>query len=97
MAKAYWIVCYRSIKNADALVAYAKLAAPAIQAAGGRYLARGTPAKVYEGGLNQRTVLIEFGSVQQALAAHDSAGYQAALKLLGDAVERDMRIVEGAA
>ena len=96
MAKAYWIVCYRSIKNAEALAAYAKLAAPAIQAAGGRYLVRGNPAKVYEKGLNQRAVVIEFNSLQQALAAHDSAGYQAALKLLGDAVERDMRIVEGA-
>ena len=27
MAKAYWVVCYRSIKNPDALAAYAKLAA----------------------------------------------------------------------
>ena len=97
MAKAYWVVCYHSIKNPDALAAYAKLAAPAIQAAGGRYLARGNPAKVYEAGINQRTVLIEFDSVKQALAAHDSAGYQEALKLLGDAVERDMRVVEGVA
>ena len=36
MAKAYWISCYRSISNPDALAAYAKLAAPANQAAGGR-------------------------------------------------------------
>jgi len=95
MAKAYWIAFYRSIKNPDALAAYAKLAGPAIQAAGGRFLARGAPAKVYEAGLNQRTVVIEFDSVQKALGAHDSAGYQQALKVLGDAAERDMRIVEG--
>ena len=38
MAKAYWVVCYHSIKNQDAFQAYAKLAAPAIQAAGGKYL-----------------------------------------------------------
>ena len=97
MAKGYWIVCYHSIKNPDALAAYAKLAAPSIQAAGGRYLVRGNPTKVYEGGLNQRTVVIEFDSVQKAIAAHDGAGYQDALKLLGDAAKRDMRIVEGAA
>ena len=97
MAKAYWIVCYHSIKNADALAAYAKIAGPALQAAGGRYLVRGSPAKVYEAGLDQRTVVIEFDGVKQALAAHDGAGYQEALRVLGDAARRDMRIVEGVA
>jgi uncharacterized protein (DUF1330 family) len=96
MAKGYWVVSYRSIRRPEALAAYAKLAGPAIQAAGGRFLARGTPAKVYEAGLEQRTVVIEFDSVAAAVAAHDSAGYQAALKVLGDAAERDMRVVEGA-
>ena len=96
MAKAYWIAFYHSIKNPDALAAYAKLAGPAVQAAGGRFLARGMPAKVYEAGLNQRTVVIEFDSVQAAIAAHDSAGYQEALKALGkNSVERELRIVEG--
>jgi uncharacterized protein (DUF1330 family) len=96
MAKAYWIAFYRSIKNSDALAAYAKLAGPAVQAAGGRFLARGMPAKVYEAGLNQRTVVIEFDSVQAAIAAHDSPGYQEALKALGkNSVERELRIVEG--
>ena len=97
MAKAYWIAFYRSISNPQALAEYAKLAAPAISAAGGRFLARGMPSKVYEAGLNQRTVLIEFGSVEQATAAHDSAGYQAALKALGSGAEREIRIVEGVA
>jgi uncharacterized protein (DUF1330 family) len=95
MPKAYWVVCYHSIKNPDALAAYAKLAGPAIQAAGGKFLVRGTPAKTYEGGLNQRTVVSEFESLEKAIAAHDSAGYQEALKVLGNSVERDMRIVEG--
>jgi uncharacterized protein (DUF1330 family) len=95
MAKAYWVVCYRAIKNPDKLAAYAKLAGPAIQAAGGRFLVRGTPAKTYEGGLNQRTVVSEFESLAKAIAAHDSPGYQEALRVLGDAAERDLRIVEG--
>ena len=95
MAKGYWVVCYHSIKNQDAFKAYANLAAPAVQAAGGKYLVRGNPAKVYESGLNQRVVLIEFDSLQKAIAAHEGAGYQEALKhLAGDAVKRDMRIVE---
>ena len=95
MAKAYWIGCYRSISNPDALAAYAKLAAPAITAGGGKILARGGTAKIYEAGLDQRTVLIEFASVAQAIAAHDSPGYQAALAALGNGAERDIRIVEG--
>ncbi len=97
MAKAYWVACYRSISDQDALAAYAKLAAPAIQAAGGRFLARGNPAKVYENGVNQRVVIIEFDSVEKAIAAHDSAGYQAALKELGKGADREIRIIEGVA
>lgn len=97
MAKAYWMAFYKSVKNPDAFAAYAKIAPAAIQAHGGKFLVRGTPAKTYEMGLNQRVVVIEFDSVEKAIAAHDSAGYQEALKVLGDAVERDLRIVEGIA
>ncbi|MSP87511.1 MAG: DUF1330 domain-containing protein [Alphaproteobacteria bacterium] len=98
MAKAYWISAYRSISNPDALAAYAKLAGPALAAAGGRFLARGMAAEVMEAGVMQRTVLIEFDSVAQAVAAYSSPGYQAALAALGEnAVERDIRIVEGVA
>jgi uncharacterized protein (DUF1330 family) len=97
MAKAYWVACYRSVSDPDALAAYAKLAGPAIAAAGGRFLARGNAAKAYEAGVTQRMVIIEFDSVEQAVAAHDSAGYQDALKVFGKAAERDMRIVEGLA
>ena len=42
MAKGYWISAYRSISNPAALADYAKLAGPAIQAGGGRFLGRGT-------------------------------------------------------
>jgi uncharacterized protein (DUF1330 family) len=98
MAKAYWVVCYHSIKNPEALAAYSKIAGPAIQAAGGRFLVRApAPAKTYEAGMNQRTVVTEFESVAKAIAAHDSPGYQEALRVLGDAVVRDLRIVEGVA
>jgi uncharacterized protein (DUF1330 family) len=96
MAKAYWVATYRSISNPDAMGAYAKLAGPAIAAAGGRFVVRGMPAKTYEAGVNNRTVVIEFDSLEKALAAHDSEGYQAALKALGKgAAERDIRVVEG--
>ena len=95
MAKAYLVLCYHSVSDEDALQEYAKLALPAIQGAGGRYLARGMPAKTYEAGINQRTVIIEFDSVTRVIAAHDSPAYQAALKALGNSAKRDVRIIEG--
>lgn len=94
MPKAYWIATYRAVHDPQALAAYAKLGAPALVRAGGRILARGDPVQVYDDGLNQRTVLIEFASVAAAIAAHDSADYREALRVLGNAVERDLRIVE---
>jgi uncharacterized protein (DUF1330 family) len=95
MPKAYWISAYRVVKDADKFAAYANLAGPAITAGGGRFLARAEPAKVYELGLKQRTVLIEFDSVAQAMATHDSPAYQEALAALGDGADREIRIVEG--
>lgn len=95
MAKAYWISTYRAVLDTEKLAAYAKLAAPSIAAGGGRFLARGEPAQVYELGLMQRTVLIEFDSVAQAMSTHDSASYQAALAALGDGAQREIRIIEG--
>lgn len=97
MSKAYWISAYRVIHDEQAVAAYAKLAAPALLAAGGRFLARGLPARVYESGLEQRTVVIEFDSLAQAIAAHDSPAYQEALRVLGKGADRDLRIVEGVA
>ena len=77
---------YRAIHDPDKLAAYAKLAGPAIQAAGGRILVRGNPSNTFEGGLNLRCVVIEFDSVAAANAAHDSAAYKAALNSAAAAV-----------
>jgi uncharacterized protein (DUF1330 family) len=94
MPKAYWISTYRAVTDPEKLAAYAALAGPAINAGGGRFLARGVPSKVYELGLMQRTVLIEFDSVAQASSTHDSPLYQAALAALGNGADREIRIVE---
>ena len=95
MAKAYWITCYHQITDPAKLASYAKLAAPAIEAGGGRFLARTTAVKAYEHGKVERTVLIEFDSIEQAVAVHDSAEYQSALAALEGGVVRDLRIVPG--
>ena len=95
MAKGYWITLYRKVSNPDALTEYARLAGPAIEAAGGRFLVRGVPTKTFENGINDRTVIIEFESVQKAIATYQSPAYQVALKALGNTADRDMRFVEG--
>ena len=95
MTKAYWITFYRNISDAAKLSAYAKLAGPAIEAGGGRFLVPGVAAKVYEAGCPERTVVIEFESVEQAIAVHDCPQYQAALAALEGGAERDVRIVPG--
>lgn len=96
MPKAYWITMYRSISDEAKVAAYAELAGPALRAAGGTFLARGLPARAFEAGLVERTTLIEFPSVDAALAAHESPEYQEALRALGDGADRDLRIIEAA-
>lgn len=96
MPKAYWISAYHAVHDDNALAAYAKLAGPALTAAGGRFLARGLPAAAKEQGKLQRTVIVEFDNLQAALAAYDSPGYKEALVALGpNGVTRDIRIIEG--
>jgi uncharacterized protein (DUF1330 family) len=95
MAKGYWVNAYRSVTDQDAVAEYGKVAGPTIQAFGGRILARGNPVKTYESGLDQRLVVIEFDSVEKAIAAYESPEYQAALAILKNFAERDLRIMEG--
>jgi uncharacterized protein (DUF1330 family) len=92
--KAYWINTFRAVHDQARLAAYAELAGPAMRAAGGRFLARGQPAAVFESGIAERTTLIEFDSVDAAVSAYHSAAYQEALAVLGDGAERDIRIIE---
>jgi len=94
MEKAYWINFFRSVRDPDRLARYVELAGPAMAKSGGRFLARGQPACVFEAGVAERTTVIEFDSVEAAVAAYESPEYQAALDALGDGAERDLRIVE---
>ena len=95
MPKGYWVSVYRTISDPDKLAAYNQLAGPAVRAGGGRTFVRGGRVVARDAGIAERTVLIEFDSFEQAVAAYDSAAYQEALVALSDGVERDFRIVEG--
>ena len=93
MAKAYWIAIYQSISDPSRHAQYAEIAGPAIAAAGGRFLARsGEFISLYPDSA-VRVVLIEFPSHEAALTTYHSDEYQRACTVLGDAVQRDVRIV----
>jgi uncharacterized protein (DUF1330 family) len=92
--KGYWIATFRAVKDRDAFANYVQRAVPVIESAGGRFIVKNMPTKVYEAGVDELTVVIEFESNAAAIATYESAAYQDALKILGDAVEREVRIVE---
>ncbi|MEV0012893.1 DUF1330 domain-containing protein [Streptomyces sp. NPDC047973] len=94
MPKGYWVSVYRTVSDPEKLAAYNKLARSAVQAWGGRTLVRGGRVAAYDAGIAERTVLVEFDSFEQAVAARESATYQEALAALPGGVERDFRIVE---
>lgn len=96
MAKGYWVTFYHSVNPAAVLTEYAKLATPVVEAHGGKFLSRGKAVKAYEAGFEERSVIIEFGSVQDAIAAYESPEYKKAIEVLGEA-KRDVRILEGMA
>ena len=95
MKKGYWVVAYRSVSDEAALKEYGKLAMPAIEAGGGRTLIRTSEVEPREAGVKQRIVVMEFESLEKAIATYNSSAYKAALKALGSGAERDFRIVEG--
>ena len=77
---AYWITAYKAVHDPDKVAAYADARRTRrCAAAGGRFLARGVPEVTFEKGESTRTIVIEFPSVEAAVAAHDSEAYQEAL------------------
>ena len=95
MPKGYMISAHRKEANTVKAAAYVKLAVPAIEAAGGRILAKGGRVQARENGIAGRTVLIEFDSYQAAVAAYDSEAFKQALHALDGGADRDIRLFEG--
>lgn len=94
MKKAYWISIYHEILDQEKVAAYAALAGPALIANGAKVLARGLPSETFEKGQMQRTVLIEFESVDAAKAAYNSPEYAKALAAMDGGAIREVRIIE---
>jgi uncharacterized protein (DUF1330 family) len=95
MPKAYMVLFYHLMPDPEKLAAYGKLAIPACAPFGARVVARGNAAAAYEHGRKERVTIVEFPSLEKALAARESPAYQEALKALGDGAVRDVRLVEG--
>ena len=90
MAKGYILSAHRSPADSKKRDAYTKLAIPALEDAGGKFLAKAAKVTPKENGINERTILIEFESYQKALAAYESEAYQKALKVLYGGAETEI-------
>ena len=69
MPKGYILAAHRSPANPKKRNAYIKLALPAIASAGGKFIAQTTDIIAKENGINERTVLVEFETLEKAIEA----------------------------
>ena len=92
--KAYWITrCH--VHSADEYNEYIKLAGPAITKFGGTFLVRGGDQIELEGGPFERTVLVEFDSMEKAEFCYQSDDYQEALMHSKNSSNRHVVLVKG--
>jgi uncharacterized protein (DUF1330 family) len=91
---AYWMT---NVEVTDPVVysEYAKRARAAIEAHGGRFLARGGKHVQVEGRDRARNVIVEFSTLDDALNCYNSPEYQEALSFANRSSERDLVIVDG--
>ncbi len=92
---AYAIVRVR-VTDPEQYQKYMALSPGAIEAHGGRFIARGGATEILEGEPDdQRVVLVEFPSMEAARAFYDSPQYREAREVRAGAAEMHMLIVEG--
>ncbi len=94
MPKAYWIA-HVDVSDPERYQDYVSTAAPAMQRHGAKFLARGGPFQPMEGQARARNVVIEFPSMDEALACYNSPEYQAAKAIRQEVAEGEIVIVEG--
>jgi len=83
------------VKDTKVYSNYIELAGPAIEKYGGKFLARGGEQVEVEGKGYERTVLVEFNTLEKAKACYQSEDYQAAYKIQEKVADRLVVIVEG--
>lgn len=91
---AYWIG-HVEVTDPEAYGKYAELAGPAIEAHGGRFLARAGRYVQFEGNDRARNVVVEFPTLEKAVECYHSDAYSAARSHAENASVRDLMVVEG--
>ena len=94
MANGYWIARV-DVKNPDAYKQYVEDTVEAFEKYGARFLARGGRMQALEGVARARNVIIEFDSLEQAVACYNSPEYQRAKAFRDGAAEAELMVVEG--
>ena len=95
MPKAYWIARV-DVRDPETYKKYVETGRPAYQRYGAKFLARGGRTEVLEGNARARNVVIEFASMEDALACYNSPEYTAARAIRQAVSEGDWILVEGA-
>jgi len=91
-----YVIANVDVKDAVAYEEYRKLVPATIQKYGGKYLVRGGPHEVLEGGWTpSRVVVLEFSSVEQAKRWYVSDEYRPAKAIRQRTAVSSVVIVEG--
>ena len=94
MAKGYWIARV-DVNDPERYPDYVSTAKPAFERYNARFLVRGGTAHPMEGTNRTRNVVIEFASVDDAIACYRTVEYQDAIKIRQAVSDGDIVIVEG--
>ena len=91
-----YLIADVEVTDPDLFTEYRELVEPTVNAFGGRYIARGGETLLLEGDRSpNRTVIIEFDSIEQAKAWHDSDEYAPARDMRFRSANSHVVIVEG--
>lgn len=94
MPKGYWIA-RMDVKDAEIYDSYRAANAKPFADYGARFLVRGGKQDLREGNWRNRTVVLEFDSLADAIACYESDAYQQAKDIRLPVSEGDLVIVEG--
>jgi uncharacterized protein (DUF1330 family) len=94
MPKAYWIARV-DVRDAERYKDYVAAATPAFEKYGAVFLVRGGAVETLEGVSRARNVVIEFPTMEAAVACYRSPEYQVAAAIRQEVSEADMLVVEG--
>ena len=95
MAKTYWIARV-DVRDPETYKKYVETATPAFARHKAKFLARGGRTEVLEGKARARNVIIEFPSMEEALACYHSPEYTAARAIRQTVSDGEFVLVEAA-